>query len=471
MSEPGSNAPARELHQAPRGTRDFYPESMLRRRWTENLWRKTASLHGFDEIDGPRFERLELYTAKSGDEIVSELFTFSRQGSDTTLALRPEFTPTLARMVAAQASSLPRPVKWYSVGPYFRAERPQRGRLREFLQWNVDIVGEDAVFADAELIACCVDALAAAGLTPADVRVRLSDRTIVTQLLEVAGVSKAGVVPALDLLDKRDRLSAEEVQSKARELGLDLSVYDDQARKMREYFTTGASSARFKHESHIRNPDDETEDVRVTERRVDFSRLRELVYTLVAMNLTEWCTVDFGLVRGLAYYTGTVFEVHEITGAERAIAGGGRYDNLIELVGGPPTPAVGFAMGDVVLRLVLEDRGLIPDEKALREDAGADCEVFVIAGPDAAAQRLLRPAVAGLRRVGLRARHSYKATKNIGKLLKEADRAGAAVAVILESETQAQVKRLDTGEQDRADIKSLPTAIRAALRGGASPPR
>ncbi len=130
--------------QAPRGTRDFYPEDMLRRRWTENLWREISTRHGFEEIDGPRFEHLDLYTVKSGDGIVSELFSFARQGSETTLALRPEFTPTLARMVAAKASSLPRPVKWFSVGPYFRAERPQRGRLREFLQWNVDIVGDDS---------------------------------------------------------------------------------------------------------------------------------------------------------------------------------------------------------------------------------------------------------------------------------------------------------------------------------------
>jgi histidyl-tRNA synthetase len=450
-------------YQAPRGTRDFYPEEMLRRRWTENLWREIANRHGFDEIDGPRFEHLDLYTVKSGEGIVSELFSFARQGSDTTLALRPEFTPTLARMVAAKASALPRPTKWFSVGPYFRAERPQRGRLREFLQWNVDIVGDDSVFADAELIACCVDHLAACGLTPDHVRVRISDRTIVTQLLQVAGVSRSNLTPALDLLDKREKLDDKDIAQRAADLDLDLAVYDGQAEKMRDYFTTGAAQARFKHEAHIRNPDDETEDVRITERTVDFARLRQLVYTLVAMDLTRWCTVDFSLVRGLAYYTSTVFEVHEITGTERAIAGGGRYDQLIELFGGPSTPAAGFAMGDVVLQLVLEDHGLMPDEKSLRERTGATCQVFVISAGDAAPDRLLRPVVAGLRRVGFRARHSYKATKNVGKLLKEADRAGASVAVILESETQASVKRLDTGEQDRAALSDLPTAIRRAL--------
>ncbi len=457
--------------QAPRGTRDFFPEEMLRRRWTENLWREIANRHGFDEIDGPRFEHLDLYTVKSGEGIVSELFSFSRDGSETALALRPEFTPTLARMVAERANSLPRPTKWFSVGPYFRAERPQRGRLREFLQWNVDVVGDDSVFAEAELIACCVDHLAAAGLTPKHVRLRISDRGIVTQLLEVAGVARANIVPAFELLDKREKLDPAEVRKQADALGLDHDVYDEQAAEMRGYFTTGAASAKFKHESHLRNPDDETIDVRVTERRVDFSRLRQLVYALVAMNLTEWCTIDFTLVRGLAYYSGMVFEVHEISGGERAIAGGGRYDGLVELFGGPPTPAVGFAMGDVVLQLVLEDNGLMPDEKQLRERTGATCEVFVLSNGDEAPERLLRPVVAGLRRVGFRARHTYKATRNMGKLLKEADRSGASVAVIIESETQATIKTLATGEQDRAELKSLPDAIRAAMGGGTAPAR
>ncbi len=464
MSTNPSNAPA-QAFQAPRGTRDFYPEEMLRRRWTENLWREIATRHGFDEIDGPRFEHLDLYTVKSGEGIVSELFSFSRQGSETTLALRPEFTPTLARMVAARASALPKPTKWFSVGPYFRAERPQRGRLREFLQWNVDIVGDDTPFADAELIACCVDHLAAAGLTPEHVRVRISDRTIVSQLLEVAGVSRSNITTALDLLDKREKLDPAELREKAAALDLDLAAYDEQARKMRDFFTTGAASAKFKHEAHIRNPDDETEDVRITERKVDFSRLRQLVFSLVAMDLTKWCTVDFTLVRGLAYYTSTVFEVHEIRGKERAIAGGGRYDQLIELFGGPSTPAAGFAMGDVVLQLVLEDHGLMPEEKSLRERVGATCEVFVLSNGDEAPDRLLRPVVAGLRRVGFRARHSYKATRNVGKLLKEADRSGAQVAVIIESETQASVKRLDSGEQDRAALTELPDAIRRSLDG------
>ncbi len=457
--------------QAPRGTRDFYPEEMLRRRWTENLWREIANRHGFEEIDGPRFEHLDLYTVKSGDGIVSELFSFSREGSETALALRPEFTPTLARMVAARASTLSRPTKWFSVGPYFRAERPQRGRLREFLQWNVDIVGDESVFAEAELIACCVDHLAAAGLTPKHVRVRVSDRGIVTQLLEVAGVAKANIVPAFELLDRREKIDADELARQASALGLDLAVYDEQAAEMRGYFTTGAASAKFKHEAHLRNPDDETLDVRVTERRVDFARLRQLVFALVAMNLTEWCTIDFSLVRGLAYYSGMVFEVHEISGGERAIAGGGRYDGLVELFGGPPTPAVGFAMGDVVLQLVLDDHGLMPDEKTLRERTGSTCEVFVISNGDEAPDRLVRPVVAGLRRVGFRARHSYKATRNMGKLLKEADKSGASVAVIIESETQATVKTLATGEQDRAELKSLPDAIRAAGGGGTAPGR
>ena len=305
------------VFQAPKGTRDFYPLELARRRWIEDKWRQTSIRHGFDEIDGPTFEHLDLYTVKSGDGIVSELFSFTREGGNTRFALRPEFTPTLARMAAAKASSLSKPTKWFSICPYFRAERPQRGRLREFLQWNVDVIGDDSIDADAECIACCAGMLEQAGCTPEHVKLRVSSRTAVASMIEQAGVSVEQMDAALVLLDKRNKLDAAEFKKQADAIRFDIGAYDTMA--------ADAGS-------------------------IDAIEL--LQSNLESRGLSPWCEIDLSIVRGLAYYTGTVFEVHETTGAERAIAGGGRYDKLIELFNGPPTPAVGFAMGDVVLSLV-----------------------------------------------------------------------------------------------------------------------
>ena len=207
-------------HQGPKGTRDFYPDLMAVRRHVESAWRRASVDCGFDEIEGPTYEHLSLYTAKSGPGIVNELFSFRRAGGDDDYALRPEFTPTLARMVAAKAGSLPLPVKWFAIPVHFRAERQQRGRLREFVQWNVDLLGTEGAAADAEVIGCAVLALERLGLKPTDVRVRLSHRGAVGAALAAAGVPVERTGEAFELLDRRDKMAPEEFTQRAAALGL-----------------------------------------------------------------------------------------------------------------------------------------------------------------------------------------------------------------------------------------------------------
>ena len=434
--------------QAPKGTRDFYPAEMAVRRRIESAWREASVAFGFDEIDGPTFEHLELYTAKSGEGIVSELFSFRRAGGSDDYALRPEFTPTLARMAAARAAQLPVPIKWFAVPSFFRAERPQRGRLREFFQWNVDLLGVEGPAIDAEVIGVAVGALARLGLGPADVRVKISHRVAAARLVRALGVAEESVAAAFELLDRRDKMPPEEFTKRAAALGLG-----------------GDSLSRF--ESAVRTRVQIADGIGALAAAAgipaaELAELEALREALVAAGLGKWCEFDLGIVRGLAYYTGTVFEVHEASGGERAIAGGGRYDGLVELFGGPKTPAIGFGMGDVVLGLVLADRGLLPKdgtELLPRPDA------FVISAGDPAADAELPRLVARLRAGGLHVRHSYKATRNVGKLLADASKQRSRFAVILGAELaegRVQLKDLASGEQRQVALGDLASALRAA---------
>jgi len=383
-----------------------------------------------------------LYTVKSGEGIVSELFSFRLAGGEDDYALRPEFTPTLARMYAAKAGSLPRPTKWFMAGPFFRAERPQRGRLREFLQWNADFLGlggdpktpeevEAAkAAADAEIIATCVSLLASLGLKPTDVRIRVNHRYALSAWLTTQGVAPERQPDLFKLLDQRGKMP--EAQFAA---GLGAFGFSPQ---QAEVFQKGVVRIT-------------TDDPQARDSVLDLTLFSHAVLPLAnqfaQMGIVDWIDFDLTIVRGLAYYTGMVFEVHEAGGAERAIAGGGRYDGLVELFGGPATPAVGFGMGDVVLALVLQDKGLMPPDASLLEAAGQRPDVFVLSNGTPQAEVWVRPIVAQLRAAGLHARHTYKATRNIGKLLKEAGDAHARVAVIIESPQQATLKDLGTGVQ------------------------
>lgn len=411
--------------QSPKGTRDFFPADLALLHHIESAWRNASVNAGFDEIEGPTFEHLDLYTVKSGEGIVSELFSFKRAGGDVDYALRPEFTPTLARMAAAKGRSLTLPTKWFGIPSHFRAERPQRGRLREFKQWNIDLLGVDKPSADAEVIATAIRALAELGLTHEDIVVRISHRDVVVKMLHESGVPEDKMQIALTLLDKREKMAEDVFAKKITENGLDASCF-----------------AQFDGDTVI-----------------DHQELTSLQQELNAWGISQWCKFDFNIVRGLAYYTGIVFEIHERSGAERAIAGGGRYDKLIEMFGGPSMPAVGFGMGDVVLSLVLTDKGLLGDgsEFLPRPD------VFVIsAGGEADAH--VAPIVAELRKNDLHTRMTYRATRNVGKLLTEAAKTNTRFTVILGDELTngtVVIKDMDSGEQTEVAVSDIVSHVTA----------
>jgi histidyl-tRNA synthetase len=446
-------------HQAPPGTRDVYPLDAARRRFIQESWRRASLLHGFEEVDGPTFEHLDLYTVKSGEGIVSELFSFQRAGGEKTYALRPEFTPTLARLYAAKANALPKPAKWFTTGPFFRAERPQRGRLREFLQWNVDMLGDSSETADAETIATCVSLLRSLGLTSKDVRVKVNHRKALAQWLSQRGLTDDRHPALFKLLDAKGKLPEADF---ARELG----AFGFSAQQA-AIFRQGVVRVTVDERDALGNPTDHVVDITYFAEAVT-----PLAKELAAANVLDWVDFDLSVVRGLAYYTGMVFEVFEASGAERAIAGGGRYDNLVELFGGPPTPAVGFGMGDVVLGLVLQDKGLMPSDDALLRLAGHSPDVFVLPNGKPECEALCKQLVAKLRELGIAARHTYKATRNVGKLLQEASASKAPAAIIVEGETLLTLKLLtgpSAGQQAQFASSDLTPILNALAQLGVRP--
>ena len=454
--------PSKKL-QAPKGTRDLYPNEVLKRRYIQNAWRDASLRCGFDEIEGPTFESTELYSVKSGEGILGELFqAFSGKGGKEGIeeileagrakyALRPEFTPTLARMYAARAKELPKPCKWFTAGPYFRAERPQRGRLREFLQWNVDVIGmpgegdspETRAQMDAETIECCVNLLSSFGLGNNTLQIRVNDRALIAQMFISMGLVEEQLDYAYAILDKLAKLPADKLFEQAREQGLPESFCE-----------------------FLKNPSASTDTGSIAVLQSDTIRALE-----------GWLSTDASIVRGLAYYTGTVFEA--LADGERAVAGGGRYDNLIELMGGPPTPAVGFAMGDVVLGNLLEDKALMPEgaelmEAVSRPQASIRPEAFVVPNGDADNEPLVHTLVANLRRGienedwlsrddrkpwqserysvrPLHARVSYKSTRNLGKLRSDAEKQHARFFVEIHSDNKVEVTDMDKRESITSD--------------------
>lgn len=442
---------ASRTFQGPTGTRDLYPLELARRRWIEHRWRRVSIRHGFEEVDGPTFEPTELYTVKSGEGIVSEIFgVFSGkdeaavramgqrlargEAAPAPYALRPEFTPTLARLYAARAAQLPRPTKWFWQQHCYRAERPQRGRLREFMQWNCDVIGDATPLSDAEVIGVCAGLLRDVGLTPADVRIRYNHRGALAAILASLGIGEDQMSTAFVLLDRRDRLDNDALEAMAFEFGITAFDFLQFLKRPRGEQTV---------EAVLDALPDPARGAASTAGQV----LKAAGDELAREGVAEWCQPDFNIVRGLAYYTGLVFEV--IVDGERAVAGGGRYDNLIGLFGGPPTPAVGFGMGDVVLALVLQDKGLMPSDEHIARELGLRPDVYVLSNGTPGADDLVGPTLAALRTRGLHARRSYKSTRNIGKLLREASDSAARYAVIIESPDEVTLKDLDSGTQER----------------------
>ena len=329
------------------GFRDFIPEEFAFREHILDAWRRVSRRYGFSEYDGPPLEPLGLYVEKSGEEIVGQLYHFQDKG-EREVSLRPEMTPSLARILAEHSRSLAKPIRWFSVPQLFRYERQQRGRLREHFQWNVDVVGEEGVAADVEVLAVGLDGLRELGLGPDDILARVSDRRLLSAVLSAFGVEEERLVTAFAVIDKLERASPDRSLERLRTEG---GLNEDNARVALELFEEGTLEG-------IASRLGDQEGV-----APELERLEAYFDQLEAMSLGPYVQFDLRIVRGLAYYTGIVFELFDRKGELRAICGGGRYDRLLELVGGDPLPAVGFGMGDVVLGDLIRERGLMPETR------------------------------------------------------------------------------------------------------------
>jgi histidyl-tRNA synthetase len=389
-----------------------------------------ARRYGFQEYDGPPLEPLELYTAKSGDEIVGQLYEFTDKG-DRRVALRPEMTPTLARMVGARAQALKKPIRWFSIPQLFRYERQQRGRLREHFQLNMDILGEASPLADAELIAGAIDIMRAFGFGPADVKVRLSDRRALRALLLGHGLREEELPAAFRALDKAERApEALELLGAAGGAGRGQALAALAGLKGLEAVTAALGA--------------------VPGGREAGEPLCTVVEALRAMGLGDFVEVDLTIVRGLAYYTGIVFELFDARRTMRAICGGGRYDGLLQALAGVDLPALGFGMGDVVL-------GELVRSRQLRLEASGQLDAFLVAvgGDDLAAVLKLAHE---LRDRGLAVEYGLRHAP-IRKQLELAAARGAPRAVIVGPDERkadvATVRDLTVGTEQKVPIAEL----------------
>lgn len=419
------------------GFREFYPEACARRNHIFGRWRQTARAFNFLEYDAPVLEPLELYIEKSGEEIVGQLFNFEDRGG-RAVALRPEMTPSLARLIGAKANSLKRPVKWFNIGEHYRYERPQKGRLRAFYQFNVDIFGESGPSADAELIALLCQTLQAFGLGSGDFKVRLSDRDLWLLMLAAEGLDEAGSATVLGIIDKLERTDrAKTIEKLATVLGEEAEDFlgrIEEAITIRDFETLRA---------YIENLPLEGDLATQAKARIEDWEL--LLRNLKAAGGGDFIQIDLGIVRGLAYYTGFVFEAFEASGEGRALAGGGRYDALVRKLGGPDMPAVGFAMGDVTLVDLLDSKSLMP-EYLQRPEFTA-----IIGGADERDAALAD--AAQLRSLGYQVEYPLK-TPGFGKQFKAANQSGARFALIYGSEELERgiVKVRDLASGNEAEL-------------------
>jgi histidyl-tRNA synthetase len=412
--------------QALPGFRDFYPDELALRNHIFATWRDVAHRYGFQEYDGPPLEPLELYTAKSGEEIVQQLYTFRDKG-DREVALRPEMTPTLARMVGVRAQALKKPIRWFSIPQLFRYERQQRGRLREHFQLNMDIIGEAGPAADAEIMAAVIDIARTFGLGPKDVRLRVSDRRVLTSLLQKHPQFQGERVKiAFDALDKIERQSREDFETRLRDAQFDSPAIT----RLLEVASLKGLGAVLEALQGCTNGPQFGEN------------LAHVVSALEAMGLSDFVDVDLTVVRGLAYYTGTVFELFDSGKSLRAICGGGRYDNLLKEIAGIDLPCVGFGMGDVVLGELLKDQ-----RKATEAPSQLDAFLIAVSGEDVAFVLALAHQ---LRDRGLAVEYALRHAP-IRKQLELAVARGAPRAVIVGPEERkakiAVVRDLQTGSQ------------------------
>ena len=418
------------MTQGVRGTRDFYPEDMRLRNWLFDNFIAASLLHGFEEYDAPVLEHEELYTRKQGEEITKQLYNFQDKG-ERKVALRPEMTPSLARMVMSRAGSLPMPIKWFSIPQCWRYERTQRGRGREHYQWNVDIWGTTELSADAELISVIVTFFEELGLTSDDIVIRISSRKVLEEVLGSLGVEGDLFAKTCIIVDKMDKLPSEVIEEQLSDLGHSSEVI-----------------SKIQSVLGIKDMDDLTNAL-----EKDSAAITELttLFDLVdSYGMSEWLQFDASIVRGLAYYTGSVFEAHDREGKFRAICGGGRYDNLLSTLGGKDLPATGFGFGDMVIMELLEEKNLIPELIS-----GVDDIVL----PLSQDLRDIAVRVAAALRLSDRTVDLVLEDKKMKWAFKHSERVGAKRLVLLApdewSRKMIKVKDLETGEEKEVSFKEL----------------
>lgn len=409
------------------GFRDFFPEACAVRNYVFATWRRVAARYGFVEYEGPILESTDLYRRKSGEEITEQLFHFVDKG-EREVALRPELTPTLARMAAARQRDYRKPLKWSSVGPFFRYEKQQKGRLREFYQFNCDILGEASEQADAELMALAVDLMREFGFQEGDFAIRVSDRGAWTRWLAGKGLSEEETGRFLQIVDKLERESPEKTDEKLRSMGSSLA-------EVREFMAGGEEVSEL------------------------MPRIRT---SLAARGLDGYLQWDLGIVRGLAYYTGMVFEVFDAGRGMRAVAGGGRYDKLVQLIGGTGMAATGFAMGDVVIANLIEETPRARERKDAWVQAQHAVEVCVVVAREERRAEALA-AVQQLREAGRRVDYALE-PRAAGKQFQAAEQAGARLAVVFgEEDSPLKIKSMASRTETESSPERLAEDVASLL--------
>ena len=418
------------MTQGVRGTRDFYPDDMRLRNWLFERFHSAARSHGFEEYDAPVLESEELYTRKAGEEIVGQLYNFEDKGG-RRVALRPEMTPSLARMVMARAGGLALPIKWYSIPQCWRYERTQRGRGREHYQWNVDIWGMNGVEADAELLSVLVQFFNSVGLKSEDLVIRISSRKVLEEVLGSLAIEGEIFAQTCVVVDKMDKLPEDVIQAQLSDLGLSS---DSISTILSVLGITDLDSL-----SSALNSDSEA-----------LIELQSLFSLCESYGISDWVSFDASVVRGLAYYTGPVFEAHDRAGNLRAICGGGRYDKLIGTLGGNDLPATGFGFGDMVVMELLADKGLLPELSN-----GVDDVVF---GMGTELRGAAMQVAAKLRSAG-RTVDLVLEDKKMKWVFKHAERCGTTRLVMVMpdewAEGKVRIKNLDSGEESTVAMEDL----------------
>ncbi|MBP6208028.1 MAG: histidine--tRNA ligase [Anaerolineales bacterium] len=417
--------------QSVKGTREFYPEQMYLRNFIYEKVRNASQAFGYQEWDAPFIESIDLYAAKSGEELVKkQSFTFTDRGGDS-VTLRPELTPSLARMIAAKQGELTFPLRWWSFGPFWRYEQPQKGRSREFFQWNIDMLGVNSPEADAELIAVAATFLRSVGLNSEQATIYVNNRRLMDSEFDALGIVQEKRMDVSNLVDRRTKMEPAKWDSYALELGLT----DSQLNGLKEIL--GNFELWKKSDELVR-----------------------LFAALEALGVKDYVKFDPNIMRGLLYYTGTVFEAFDTSGSlKRAILGGGRYDNLLADVGGQPLSGVGFAMGDVVIGIILQEKGLLP------EFVPSPAPVLVTVFEES----LLRESyalAAELRQAGLNVL-CYPEPAKLQKQFKFADKMKAKVAVTVgpdeAANAQVAIKNLTNGEQVTVKREAAAESIKKIL--------